>query len=94
MFIPDPGSWFITHPGSRIQKPQEKRGVKIIFCHTFFSSHKFHKIENYYIFEMAKKNIWPSFQKIIELLPKTLSLSSKKYGFGIQDPGSEIRDPE
>jgi hypothetical protein len=27
-------------------------------------------------------------------LPKKLSLSSQKYGFGIRDPGSEIRDPE
>jgi hypothetical protein len=42
---------------------------------------------------MVKKKIWPSFQRIIELIPKNLSLSSKKYGFGIQDPGSEIWDP-
>ncbi len=30
MFIPDPGSWFlpIPDPGSRIQKQQQKRGVK------------------------------------------------------------------
>ncbi len=69
-----PGSWFFTHPasrildfGSQIQKPQQKRGAKIFFCwHTFFYSHKFHKIENYFIFEMLKKKIWPSFQRIIE----------------------------
>ncbi len=35
---------------------------------------------------MLKKKIWPSFQKIIDFLPKNLSLSSKKYGFGIRDP--------
>jgi hypothetical protein len=32
-----------------------------------FCSHKFHKIENYFIFEMTKKKIWASFQRIIEL---------------------------
>ncbi len=53
--------------GSRIQKPQQKRGVKNKFCHILFSSHKFHKIENYFIFEMEKKKIWPSFHRIIEL---------------------------
>ncbi len=37
---------------------------------------------------MLKKKIWASFQRIIELLPKNLSLSSKKYGAGIRDPGS------
>ncbi len=30
MFIPDPGSWFLTipDPGSQIQKQQQKREVK------------------------------------------------------------------
>jgi hypothetical protein len=37
---------------------------------------------------MLKKKIWANFQRIIELLPKKLSLSSQKYGFGIQDLGS------
>jgi hypothetical protein len=51
-------------PGSRIQKPQQKRGVKKICCHAFFCSHQFHKIERYFMFEMLKKKIWPSFQRI------------------------------
>ncbi len=46
---------------------------------------------NYFIFEMLKKKIWATFQRIIELLPKKLSLSSQKYGFGIRDPRSGIR---
>jgi hypothetical protein len=37
------------------------------------------------MFEMLKKKIWLSFQRIIDFLPKILSLSSKKYGFGIRD---------
>jgi hypothetical protein len=58
-----PGTWILifTHPGSRIQKQQLKRGVKRI-CHTFFCSHKFHKIENYFIFEVLKKKIWANYR--------------------------------
>ncbi len=41
MFIPDPDFLPIPDPGSRIQK---QRGVNKICCHTFFCSHKFHKI--------------------------------------------------
>ncbi len=37
---------------------------------------------------MLKKKVWASFQRIIELFPKSLSHSSQKYGFGIRDPGS------
>jgi hypothetical protein len=33
----------ISDPGSRIQKQQQKRGVKKISCQTFFCSHKFKK---------------------------------------------------
>ncbi len=40
--------------GSRIQKQQQKRGVKKISCYTFFCSHKFHKIEYYFIFYKLK----------------------------------------
>jgi hypothetical protein len=59
-------------------------------CHIFFCSHKFHKIEDYLIFEMLNKKL--------NFLPKYLSLTltSQKYGFGIRDPektysGSRIR---
>jgi hypothetical protein len=83
--IPDPE--FFTHPGSRIQKPQQKRRMKKkISFHTFFCSHKLHKIENYFIFEMLKEKIWPCFQIITEFTAQKLSLCSKKYGFGCWDP--------
>jgi hypothetical protein len=100
MLIPDPGSRILmfTHPGSRIpdprsriQKQQQKRGVKKISCLNFLCSHKFHKIANYFSFEVLKKKIWATFQRIIELLPKKFSLSSQKYGFGIPDPGVKKR---
>jgi hypothetical protein len=61
-------------------------------CHTFFCSHKFYKIENYFILEMLKKKIWDSFQRIIELfIQKFVTKLSKIW---VWDPGSEIRDPE
>ncbi len=63
--------------------------------HTFLCSHKFHKIEDYFSFEVLKKKIWANFQRIIELFTKKdLSVSSQKYGFGIRDPRSGIRDLE
>jgi hypothetical protein len=81
-----------THLGSRIQDPKtakKERGNKnfIPFC-----SNEFHKIVNYFIFEMLKKKIWSNFQRIKELFtPKIVTKPSKIW---VWDPGSEIRDPE
>ncbi len=57
--IPDLGSW-IPDPKTATKEKDEK-----IICQTFFCSHKFHKIENYFIFEMLKKKIWVNFLRII-----------------------------
>ncbi len=86
-----PGSHILifTHPGSRIQKQQQKRGVKKICCHTIFGSHKFHKIEIYFIFEMLKKIIWAYFQRIMEQKP----LKNMGLGSGIPDPQHWVRNP-
>ncbi len=68
MFIPDPGSWFLTIPEPLDPKPATKeRGEKKISGHTFFCSNEFHKTENYFIFETLKKKIWADFQRIIEV---------------------------
>jgi hypothetical protein len=98
--IADPGCLFrIPDPDfypSRIPDPNtatKKEGEKKICCHTFFCSLKFQKILNYFIFEMPKKKFGPILKELQHFLPKKLSLSSQKYGFGIRDPGSEIRDP-
>jgi hypothetical protein len=61
MFIPDPGSLFLPIPD--LAKIATKRGVKKNSCHTFFYSHKFNKIVNYFIFEMLNKKIWANFFK-------------------------------
>jgi hypothetical protein len=45
---------------------KERCGKKLVVL-PFFCSHKFHKIENYFSFEMLKKEIWANLQRIIEL---------------------------
>ncbi len=85
-----------THPGSRISDPGSKNrnkreGWKKFVVIPFFI-HKFHKIVNYFIFEMLKKKIWANFRRIIELFTQKIVTNSQKYGFRIrkkpiQDPG-------
>jgi hypothetical protein len=84
-----PGSRILsfTHPGSRIQKQQQKSGVKKNSCHTFLCSHKFHKIENYFSFEVLKKKIWASFQRIIELFTQKLVTKLSKIWLWDPEPG-------
>ncbi len=105
--IPDPDfypSW-IPDLGSRIQKQQQKRGVKTNCCHTFmYSNRKSLKIENYFSLEVLKKKIWPNFQRFIELFTQKIvtkllqiwvwDLGSGKNLFWIPDPGSRILDPD
>ncbi len=92
--ILDLGSW-ISDPGSRISDPgsknsNERQGCNKIYCHTFFWSHKVHKIDLFFIFEMSKKKIWTNFQRIIELF--TQKIVTKLSKIWVWDPGSEIRD--
>jgi hypothetical protein len=52
----------VADPGclSRIPDPKtatKDRGEKKFFCQTIFCSHKFHKTEYYFIFDMLKKKI-------------------------------------
>ncbi len=67
--VADPGRLsrilIFTLLGSRIQKQLQKERWKKISCHTFFYSHKFNKIVNYFIFEMLKKKILANFQRIM-----------------------------
>ncbi len=79
--IPDPDFY-----PSRIQKQLQKRGVKKISCYTFFCSHKFHKTENYFIFELLKRKIWASFQRIIPLF--TQKIVPKLSKIWVWDPVS------
>ncbi len=82
--IPDPDFYPSRIPdlGSRIQKQQQKRGLKKI-CY-FFCNHKFHKIEYYFVFKMLKKKIWAKFQIIIEVF--TQKIVTKLSKIWIWDP--------
>jgi hypothetical protein len=79
--IPDPDFY-----PSRIPDPKtatKERGENFFFFHTFLCSHKFHKIVNYFSFEVLKKKIWANFQKNCQKALKNMVLGS-----GIRDPGS------
>ncbi len=87
MFIPDPDFYpsRIWDLGSRIQKQQQKTGVKKNLLN-HFCSHKFHKTQFYFIFDMLKKKIWPNFPRIIEVFTqKIVTKPSNIWGW---DPGS------
>jgi hypothetical protein len=74
--VADPGCLSrIPDPGSRILDPKtatKERGEKNC-CHTLFCSHKFHKTENYFVFELPKKKIWANFPRIIELFMQKIA---------------------
>jgi hypothetical protein len=94
--IPDPDFYTYRIPDLGSRKPgsttaTKERGKKIC-CHTIFCSHKFHKIEIYFIFEMLKKIICGNFQRIIKLF--TQKIGKRLSKIWVWDPGSEIRDPE
>ncbi len=98
MFIPDPDFYpsRIPDPGSRITDPGSKNsnkreGWKKICCHTFLCSHKFHKIVNYFSFEVFKKKIWANFQRIIELFNQKIVSKLTKIWVWDRDPRSGIR---
>ncbi len=82
--IPDPDFY-----PSRIPDPKtvpKERDEKKFCYHTFFCSHKFHKIEYYVIFECQRKKFGPIFKELLKFLPKKFSICSQIYGFGIRDP--------
>ncbi len=84
--IPDPDFY-----PSRIPDPKtgtKERGENNLLSY-LFSSHKFHKIVNYFYFEMLKKKIWANFQRIIEFL--TQKIVTKPTKIWVWDPRSGIR---
>jgi len=87
---PGPLIMIFTHPGIRTNI-NKREGWKKICCHNSLYSHKFHKIANYFSFEVLKKKFWANFQRIIELF--TQKIANKLSKIWVWDPGSEIRDP-
>jgi hypothetical protein len=81
MFIPNPDFY-----PSRVSDPKNKKkegGKKIL--HNLFCCHKCHKIETYFIFELVKKKIWASLQRILELPTQKIGIKLSKIWFGIRD---------
>ncbi len=91
-----PGSR-IPDPGSRISDPKtatKERGKIFFFVIPFYGATNFTKLKIILVFKCWRKKFGPIFKELQNFLPEKLSLSSQKYGFGIRDSGSEIRDPE
>jgi hypothetical protein len=89
-FIPDPDFFLFRIPDPTTATKVE--GIQI--CSTYFCIHKYHKVKNIFNIWTGTDKIWVNSQRIIVLLRKTLSLSPPKYGFGIRDQRSWIKDPE
>ncbi len=84
--IPDPWSWFLPIPDPGSKNSKKREGWKKICCPNFLCSHKFHKIENYFCFEVLKKKNWANFQRIIELFTQKIVIKLSKIW--VWDPGS------
>ncbi len=89
--IPDP----YFYP-SRIQKQQQKRGVKKMLCHMVPFCVNFTKLKIILCLRVKKK-IWSNFQRIIELFMQKVVTKLSKIWFW--DPGSgknlfRIPDPQ
>jgi hypothetical protein len=92
LFIQDPDFCpsRIPNPKTATKERGEKKVVVLPFC-----SHKYHKIEHYFIFELVKKKLWANLQRIIELFTQKMVFKLSKIWvwdprFGIWDPRSGI----
>jgi hypothetical protein len=84
-----------THPGSRIQKQQKKERGEKTFVIILFCSHKFHKIESYFIFEMLKKKIWDNFRRIIKVFTQKIFTGlSKIWDWDLRSGTNLFRIPD
>jgi hypothetical protein len=68
--------------------------VPVLLSYLFFR-HKYHKIVNYFDFELVKKKIWANLQRITELSTENCHYALKNMGLGsgtrknpIPNPGS------
>ncbi len=87
MFIRDPGSWFLPIPDPKTA--MKDKGEKKLVVIPFFWSHKFHKIEPFYFWNVEENNLG-QFSKNSRTfyLKKIVSKLSKIW---VWDPRSGIR---
>jgi hypothetical protein len=88
--VPDPD---FIHPGSRIEKQQQKRRGKQIIVLPFSVGTNITKFKLIY-FKLGKKKFRSNVQRIIELFTQKIFIKLSKICLGNQNPGSEIRDTE
>ncbi len=86
-----PGSriLILTHPGSK--NSNKRQGWKKKFFNPFFVATNFRKLNIILFLICWRKKFGPIFQELLKFLPKKLSPSPQKYGFGIRVPRSGIR---
>jgi hypothetical protein len=94
---PRPRSWILdlgSDPPSLIQQQQQKEEREKLNVFPFYSN-KFHKIVNYFLFELVQKENPSQLTNnycIVLFTRKIVTKLSKIWvGMGIQDRGSEIR---
>jgi hypothetical protein len=86
--IPYPDFYPFRIPDSGSKNSNKREWWKKICCHTFLCILTFHKIENYFSFEVLKKKIWGNFQRIIELFTQKIVTNTKLSKIWVWDPGS------
>ncbi len=92
--IPDPDfypSWIPDLESKNSNKREEWKKFVVIL---FFVAINFTKLCIILFLKWWRKKFGPIFKELKNFLPKKLSQSSQKYGFDIQDQGSEIWDLE
>jgi hypothetical protein len=89
MLIPDPVSQILIffHPGISDPTTAPKEEGENFFSPTIFCYHKYHKIENNFIFEQVKQFFSQKTYNYSTFYTKFV-ISNQNYGFRILDPGS------
>jgi hypothetical protein len=89
-----PGSRILIFYPSRISdlgsRNLNKREGEKICCHTFFLATNSQNWKLFYFWNAEEKNLAQFSKNYRIFYPKICQLSSKKYGFGIPDPGPGV----
>jgi hypothetical protein len=83
-----PGTWFLPIPNPKTAT--KDRGEKKFFVKPFFVATNFTKLNIILFLICWRKKFGPIFQELLKFLPKKLSPSPQKYGFGIRDPEKNL----
>jgi hypothetical protein len=77
--IPDPGSATQLVDKRAVVQAKPVPGTNVTY-----------KIENYFIFKLAKKIFLANYKQLKNFLPEKFSISSEIYRFGIRDSGKTL----